>query len=151
MDRKIVGNIPRFAKFHISNNSRPFLFSFISYFINGDENLHPPSDIPPKVSKSVFFYYLYRTRAQFQDFMRLYSVLPYWRTYIDHRDLTVSSITTQRRWFIMYGYGRYGYGGYGGHGYGGYGGGGGFGSSFALIVVLFILLIIVGATIMTGY
>jgi uncharacterized protein (TIGR01732 family) len=38
----------------------------------------------------------------------------------------------------MYGYGGYGYGGCG---YGGYGTGGG----FALIVVLFILLIIVGA------
>ncbi|WP_246942508.1 YjcZ family sporulation protein [Bacillus pinisoli] len=37
-----------------------------------------------------------------------------------------------------YGYGGYGYGGYG---YGGYGAGKG----FALIVVLFILLIIVGA------
>jgi uncharacterized protein (TIGR01732 family) len=34
--------------------------------------------------------------------------------------------------------------GYGGYGYGGYG----MGSSFALIVVLFILLIIVGATMM---
>ncbi|WP_375337676.1 YjcZ family sporulation protein [Bacillus sp. 3103sda1] len=31
------------------------------------------------------------------------------------------------------------------YGYGGYGGCGGFGSGFALIVVLFILLIIVGA------
>jgi len=38
----------------------------------------------------------------------------------------------------MFGYGGYGYGGYG---YGGYG----FGGGFALIVVLFILLIIVGA------
>jgi len=41
----------------------------------------------------------------------------------------------------------YGYGGYGGCGYGGggFGGGCGFGGgSFALIVVLFILLIIVG-------
>ncbi len=41
-----------------------------------------------------------------------------------------------------------GYCGYGGYGYGGYGYGGGgygFGSGFALIVVLFILLIIVGA------
>ncbi|MBA2870453.1 uncharacterized protein (TIGR01732 family) [Anoxybacillus calidus] len=38
-----------------------------------------------------------------------------------------------------YGYGWGGYG-YGGHGYGGY-----FGHSFVLIVVLFILLIIVGA------
>ncbi|MED1204470.1 YjcZ family sporulation protein [Heyndrickxia acidicola] len=38
---------------------------------------------------------------------------------------------------------------YGGYGYGGYGYGGyGMGSSFALIVVLFILLIIVGATMM---
>lgn len=37
----------------------------------------------------------------------------------------------------------YGYGGKGG--YGGYGGGCGYGSGFALIVVLFILLIIVGA------
>ncbi|WP_438824030.1 YjcZ family sporulation protein [Bacillus sp. JJ1773] len=39
--------------------------------------------------------------------------------------------------------------GYGGYGYGGYGGGfgcGGFGGGFALIVVLFILLIIVGAS-----
>jgi uncharacterized protein (TIGR01732 family) len=35
--------------------------------------------------------------------------------------------------------------GYGGYGYGGYGYGGGF--NFALIVVLFILLIIVGASI----
>jgi uncharacterized protein (TIGR01732 family) len=45
----------------------------------------------------------------------------------------------------MYGYGGFGYGG-GGCGYGGgYGGGCGFGGgSFALIVVLFILLIIVG-------
>ncbi|WP_081260251.1 sporulation protein YjcZ [Parageobacillus thermoglucosidasius] len=37
----------------------------------------------------------------------------------------------------------YGYGGYGGYGYGGYGGG----FNFALIVVLFILLIIVGTSI----
>jgi uncharacterized protein (TIGR01732 family) len=36
--------------------------------------------------------------------------------------------------------------GYGGYGYGGYGYGGG-GFNFALIVVLFILLIIVGASI----
>ncbi|WP_110927790.1 YjcZ family sporulation protein [Bacillus massiliglaciei] len=47
----------------------------------------------------------------------------------------------------MYGYGSC----YGGYGYGGgYGGGGyggcGFGSGFALIVVLFILLIIIGAS-----
>jgi hypothetical protein len=35
--------------------------------------------------------------------------------------------------------------GYGGYGYGGYGYGGGF--NFALIVVLFILLILVGASI----
>ena len=36
--------------------------------------------------------------------------------------------------------------GYGGYGYGGYGYGGcGFGSGFALIIVLFILLIIIGA------
>jgi uncharacterized protein (TIGR01732 family) len=35
----------------------------------------------------------------------------------------------------------YGCGGYGGYGYGGYG----YGNSFVLIVVLFILLIIVGA------
>ncbi|MDA3129783.1 YjcZ family sporulation protein [Aliibacillus thermotolerans] len=43
------------------------------------------------------------------------------------------------------GYG-FGSGGYGGGGYGGYGCGGyGFGGGFALIVVLFILLIIVGA------
>jgi uncharacterized protein (TIGR01732 family) len=44
--------------------------------------------------------------------------------------------------FMPFGYG-YGWGGYGygGHGYGGY-----FGHSFVLIVVLFILLIIVGAT-----
>ncbi|XAV07586.1 YjcZ family sporulation protein [Shouchella clausii] len=43
-----------------------------------------------------------------------------------------------------YGYGSEAYGGYGGYGYGcgGYGGGRG----FALIVVLFILLIIVGAS-----
>ncbi|EKN68760.1 hypothetical protein BABA_11926 [Neobacillus bataviensis LMG 21833] len=40
----------------------------------------------------------------------------------------------------------YGYGGFGGCGYGGCGYGGvGFGGGFALIVVLFILLIIVGA------
>ncbi|RAK18433.1 uncharacterized protein (TIGR01732 family) [Anoxybacillus vitaminiphilus] len=38
----------------------------------------------------------------------------------------------------------YGYG-WGGYGYGGYGYGGFFGRSFVLIVVLFILLIIVGA------
>ncbi|WP_081415999.1 YjcZ family sporulation protein [Peribacillus kribbensis] len=43
-------------------------------------------------------------------------------------------------------------GGYGGCGYGGYGyGGGGYGSGFALIVVLFILLIIIGATFAGGY
>ena len=42
----------------------------------------------------------------------------------------------------MFGYG----GGYGGYGYGGYGGGG-FGGGFALIIVLFILLIIIGAVI----
>jgi uncharacterized protein (TIGR01732 family) len=36
----------------------------------------------------------------------------------------------------------YGYGGFGGYGYGG---GCGYGGGFALIVVLFILLIIVGA------
>ena len=36
--------------------------------------------------------------------------------------------------------------GYGGYGYGGYGyGGRGFGSGFALLIVLFILLIIIGA------
>ncbi|MBU8877551.1 YjcZ family sporulation protein [Bacillus sp. FJAT-29790] len=41
----------------------------------------------------------------------------------------------------------FGYGGYGGCGYGGVGFGGcGFGGGFALIVVLFILLIIVGAS-----
>jgi uncharacterized protein (TIGR01732 family) len=47
----------------------------------------------------------------------------------------------------MFGYG--GYGGFGGCGCGGfgYGGGFGFGGCFALIVVLFILLIIVGAVI----
>jgi uncharacterized protein (TIGR01732 family) len=46
-----------------------------------------------------------------------------------------------------YGYGWGGFGGYGGYGYGGYGYGGyGHGRSFVLIVVLFILLIIVGAT-----
>ena len=39
----------------------------------------------------------------------------------------------------------FGYGGYGGCGGYGYGGGCGFGGGFALIVVLFILLIIVGA------
>lgn len=41
----------------------------------------------------------------------------------------------------------YGYGGCGGMSYGGYGGmgHGGYGGGFALIVVLFILLIIVGA------
>ena len=38
----------------------------------------------------------------------------------------------------------FGYGGFGGCGYG-YGGGCGYGGGFALIVVLFILLIIVGA------
>ena len=46
-------------------------------------------------------------------------------------------------------WGGLGYGGYGGYGYGGYGCGGypgygGYGYNFALIVVLFILLIIVG-------
>ncbi|MCQ6282766.1 YjcZ family sporulation protein [Bacillus sp. EB600] len=42
----------------------------------------------------------------------------------------------------------FGYGGFGGFGCGGYGYGGyGFGGGFALIVVLFILLIIVGAAI----
>jgi uncharacterized protein (TIGR01732 family) len=41
--------------------------------------------------------------------------------------------------FMPFGYG-YGWGGYGGYGYGGF-----FGRSFVLIVVLFILLIIVGA------
>jgi uncharacterized membrane protein len=52
----------------------------------------------------------------------------------------------QRNWgYPGYGYGSsqcggYGYGGYGGYGYGGGGG------VFALIVVLFILLIIIGAT-----
>ncbi|WP_338472367.1 YjcZ family sporulation protein [Niallia sp. XMNu-256] len=40
----------------------------------------------------------------------------------------------------------FGCGGVGGYGYGGYGYGGGFRGGFALIVVLFILLIIVGAT-----
>ncbi|PSA91948.1 sporulation protein YjcZ [Bacillus atrophaeus] len=51
----------------------------------------------------------------------------------------------------MYGYGygggccSYGGYGYGGYGYGGGGCGGGYGRTFALIVVLFILLIIVGA------
>jgi len=46
----------------------------------------------------------------------------------------------------MFGYGGYGYGG-GCCGYGGYGYGGGYGcgNTFVLIVVLFILLIIVGA------
>ncbi|RID89106.1 YjcZ family sporulation protein [Peribacillus asahii] len=44
----------------------------------------------------------------------------------------------------MFMYGGYGYGGYGcgGYGYGGVG----FGGGFALIVVLFILLIIIGAS-----
>jgi len=46
------------------------------------------------------------------------------------------------------------FGGYsGGCGYGGgssYGSGGGFGSSFALIVVLFILLVIVGCSCFSG-
>jgi len=43
----------------------------------------------------------------------------------------------------MFGYGGFG----GGFGCGGYGyGGGGYGGGFALIVVLFILLIIIGAT-----
>jgi uncharacterized protein (TIGR01732 family) len=42
----------------------------------------------------------------------------------------------------------FGYGGFGGYGCGGFGYGGvGFGGGFALIVVLFILLIIVGAVI----
>ena len=41
----------------------------------------------------------------------------------------------------MFGYGGCGYGGYGGYGYGGRG----FGSGFALLIVLFILLIIIGA------
>jgi uncharacterized protein (TIGR01732 family) len=40
----------------------------------------------------------------------------------------------------------FGYGGFGGCGGYGYGGGFGFGGGFALIVVLFILLIIIGAT-----
>jgi uncharacterized protein (TIGR01732 family) len=46
-----------------------------------------------------------------------------------------------------FGFGPYGgYGGFGGYGYGGYGYGGfGYGRGFALIVVLFILLVIVGA------
>ncbi|MED1740840.1 YjcZ family sporulation protein [Bacillus swezeyi] len=43
---------------------------------------------------------------------------------------------------MSFGFCKYGYGDYGGYGYGGYGHGGG----FALIVVLFILLIIVGAS-----
>ncbi|MDQ0242802.1 uncharacterized protein (TIGR01732 family) [Bacillus fengqiuensis] len=42
---------------------------------------------------------------------------------------------------MCWGYGNYGGNGYGGAGYGGYN------SNFALIVVLFILLIIVGAVI----
>jgi uncharacterized protein (TIGR01732 family) len=46
---------------------------------------------------------------------------------------------------MCWGYGRYGGAGYG---YGGYGGGG---FNFALIVVLFILLIIVGASIWSQY
>jgi uncharacterized protein (TIGR01732 family) len=48
--------------------------------------------------------------------------------------------------FMPFGYGP-GWGGfgYGGFGYGGFGHGGFFGRSFVLIVVLFILLIIVGA------
>jgi uncharacterized protein (TIGR01732 family) len=44
--------------------------------------------------------------------------------------------------------------GYGGCGYGGYGYGGGgcgFGSGFALIIVLFILLIIIGASCFGGF
>lgn len=57
---------------------------------------------------------------------------------------------TIREDFIMFGYGGfggYGYGGFGGCGCGGFGYGGcGYGG-FALIVVLFILLIIVGAVI----
>ncbi|MEH7373915.1 YjcZ family sporulation protein [Neobacillus drentensis] len=44
----------------------------------------------------------------------------------------------------MFGYG--GFGGCGGYGYGGCGGFG-YGGGFALIVVLFILLIIIGATV----
>lgn len=48
----------------------------------------------------------------------------------------------------MFGYGYGGFGGFGGCGCGGFGYGGfGYGGGFALIVVLFILLIIVGATI----
>jgi len=46
----------------------------------------------------------------------------------------------------MFGYGGFGGGGFGGCGGFGYGGGCGFGGGFALIVVLFILLIIIGAT-----
>ncbi|MCD7033967.1 YjcZ family sporulation protein [Metabacillus sp. GX 13764] len=47
----------------------------------------------------------------------------------------------------MYGYGGYGcYPACGGYGYGGYG----YGRTFALIVVLFILLIIVGAAYLGG-
>jgi len=57
-------------------------------------------------------------------------------------------------YFIMYSFYEevrnmgYGFGGFGGCGYGGYGYGGGYGggSTFVLIVVLFILLIIVGAS-----
>ena len=50
---------------------------------------------------------------------------------------------------VTYMFGCYGYGGGGcggGYGYGGGGYGGGYGSTFVLIVVLFILLIIVGAS-----
>ena len=51
-----------------------------------------------------------------------------------------------------YGYSCGGYGGYGGScgGYGGYGGGCGYGG-FALLIVLFILLIIIGASCWGGF
>ncbi|RDY66539.1 YjcZ family sporulation protein [Halobacillus trueperi] len=46
----------------------------------------------------------------------------------------------------------FGFGGCGGYGYGGYGYGGyGYGGGFALIVVLFILLIIIGASAFGGH
>ncbi|AIE61758.1 sporulation protein YjcZ [Bacillus methanolicus] len=48
--------------------------------------------------------------------------------------------------FCGFGCGR----GYGGYGYGGYGYGG-FGGGFALIIVLFILLIIIGCSCFGGY
>lgn len=56
---------------------------------------------------------------------------------------TVRFIIIKTKFYGGIGMGFYGCQGYGGYGYGGYGYGGG--RWFALIVVLFILLIIVGA------